>query len=189
MRKLAGFTLHWITLIIFGYAFLNKSLILIADWLSPILTGKIYSIFALFYLLIGDPIKYPNIFVIWALTSTISGILIRKRLGTILTAITTWFFVLSLLGILTLSLVVQAQNNIQFNENTDPFDIVPPLPEGLTITSLYEAPILGETLQFVLSTIEEGFEGLDPFNVLSRYANLFIFSIFSKPLIAAIMGL
>jgi hypothetical protein len=189
MRKLVGFVLHWITLIILGYAFLNESLVLVADWLSPILTGKIYSIFALIYLLIGDPIKFPNIFLIWGLTSIITGILIRKRIGTVITVITTWLFVISLLGLLTLSLVLQAQNNFILNENTNPFDIVPPLPEGLTITSLYEAPILGETLQFVSSIIEEGVEGLEPFNVISRYANLFMFSIISKPLIAAIFSL
>jgi hypothetical protein len=189
MKKLLGLTLQCVTLIALGYTFLNNSLVLIADWLSPILSGQIYSFFTLLFLIFGDPIKYPEIVAMWGLSSVIAGLLIRKRIGSILTVLSTWLFIVSLSGVLVFGLVTEAQKTIVFEENMDPFDVMPPFPEGLTATSLFEAPILGEIFHFSFDIMQEGVEDLDYTIVLTQVANLFIFSLVSKPIISMVFSL
>ncbi len=48
----------------------------------------------------------------------------------------TWIFIISLAGLLAFGLVSEASENIVMADGMDLFDVLPPLPNGLSITYL-----------------------------------------------------
>jgi hypothetical protein len=176
-------------LVTMGYLFLHSSLILIADWLSPILSGQVYSFFTLLYLVAADPLRYPDVLAVWAISSIITGVFIRKRVGSVLTILSTWILIVSLSAVLVIGMGMEAQENVILEENIDPFEVMPPFPDGLTVTTISEAPILGEIYQLATILMNEQIEELEPITMLKQFAGLFTFSIISKPLIAAVFSI
>jgi hypothetical protein len=189
MKKILGAIVQFTALVTMGYLFLHSSLILIADWLSPILSGQVYSFFTLLYLVAADPLRYPDVLAVWAISSIITGVFIRKRVGSVLTILSTWILIVSLSAVLVIGMGMEAQENVILEENIDPFEVMPPFPDGLTVTTISEAPILGEIYQLATSLMNEQIEELEPITMLKQFAGLFTFSIISKPLIAAVFSL
>lgn len=189
MKKILGAIVQLTGLVTMGYLFLHSSLILIADWLSPILSGQVYSFFTLLYLVAADPLRYPDVLAVWAISSIITGVFIRKRVGSVLTILSTWILIVSLSAVLVIGMGMEAHENVILEENIDPFEVMPPFPDGLTVTTISEAPILGEIYQLATSLMNEQIEELEPITMLKQFAGLFTFSIISKPLIAAVFSL
>ena len=189
MKKILGAIVQFTALVTMGYLFLHSSLVLIADWLSPILSGQVYSFFTLLYLVAADPLLYPDVLAVWAISSTITGVFIRKRVGSVLTILSTWILIVSLTAVLVIGMGIEAQENIIFEEGMDPFEVMPPFPDGLTVTTISEAPILGDIYQFATRLMNEQVEELEPITMLKQFAGLFTFSIISKPIIATVFSL
>ena len=78
MKKILGFGLQCAILITLGYSFLNSRLLLVADWLSPVLSSKVYSFLTLLFLVLGDPVQYPELLMIWGISAILMGIIMRK---------------------------------------------------------------------------------------------------------------
>ena len=189
MKKILGFIFQFTALVTLGYMFLNSSLLLVADWLSPILSGQIYSFFTLLFLVAADPLQYPEVLAVWTLSSVIVGVFNRKRVVSVLSVLSTWLLIVSLSLVLVFGMVMEAKENIVLEEGMDSFEVMPPFPDGLTITTISEAPILGETYRFATDLMNEQPEELELSTVLTQFVNLFTFSIISKPLISVAFSL
>jgi hypothetical protein len=115
--------------------------------------------------------------------------IIRKPLGSILSIISTWLFILSLTGVLGLGIITEANENLVAMENVDPFEVLPPLPPGLTITLLSETPVIGEFMEYMLNLLNTQPEMIEPSMILNQLGDLFTLNLVSKPVIAAFFSL
>jgi len=189
MKKILGFALQCMILITLGYSFLNSRLLLVADWLSPVLSNKVYSFFTLFFLVLGDPRHFPELIIIWGTSAILLGIIIRKPVASVISCISTWIFIISLTGVIAFGMVAEANNNIVFTDGMDLFEALPPFPPDLTIASLTETPIIGELIDFSLDMANSEPERLEPSLIIGQLGELYTVSLISKPVIASVFSL
>ena len=156
MRKTAAFFLSIFLVLALGYSTLHPAYTLIASWLGPVLGTSLLSMLTMIYLLMGDPVRFIGLGALWGVVSFLGGLIIRRRVGAVLTMLS----VLSFLGLLlltnTYSVVQTASTLMRGMEQENPLAVLPPLPTGLTIVHLFEAPIIGELIELALTAVQSG---------------------------------
>jgi hypothetical protein len=156
LRKTAAFILGVLLSFTIGYYVLHTAFWLIANWLGPVLGSSLLPTLILVFLILGEPLKFMGLVAIWGGASLLGGVIVRRRVGAVLTMVSV--FLISVLLLLTnaLGLALNMSALISESPPVDPLDLIPPLPSGLTIAQLYEAPIIGELMEYALGMMATG---------------------------------
>ncbi len=147
MRKTAAFFLGLFLVLTLGYATLHPAYVLMSDWLGPVLGSSLLSSFTLVYLILGDPLSFFMVAFIWGGVSILGGMIIRRRAGAVLTMLLVFVFLVPLLAANVFDMAQSFPGLMEGDGDENPFEMIPPLPEGLTFTQLYNAPIIGMVLE------------------------------------------
>ena len=147
MRKTAAFFLGLFLVLTLGYATLHPAYVLMSDWLGPVLGSSLLSSFTLVYLILGDPLSFFMVAFIWGGVSILGGMIIRRRAGAVLTMLLVFVFLVPLLVANVFDMAQSFPGLMEGDGDENPFEMIPPLPEGLTFTQLYNAPIIGMVLE------------------------------------------
>ena len=120
MRKIVAFGLGVFIAYTVGYMTLHPSFLMLNDWLGPVVGDGLLSALTIIYIILGSPLRFASLGVMWISVGLLGGILIRRRLGAVLT-------MLMVLFIFTPALLVSAAGiGLQFSEmdfeEENPFD-------------------------------------------------------------------
>lgn len=150
MRKTLAFIVGALAVLGLGPAALPPSLQAIGLWLSPVLGTELYTVFTVFHLLTGDPLRYAAVGLLWLGASFAGGLIVRRRLGAALTMLSVW---LLMVPVMALSLVGLALNVMGLMESHQGslLSLLPPIPPGMTVTGLLETPVVGDTISRVMA--------------------------------------
>ena len=164
MRKTIAFTVGVLTVLGVGPLILHPSLQAIGLWLSPVMGTEVYTALTVFHLMTSNPLTYVSVGLLWLGAAFVGGLLVRRRLGATLTMLSVW---LVMVPVLALSIFGLAMNVRALSEvhSGSLLSIVPPIPPGLTLTSLLETPTAGETLNQMISG---GVNNLSPDEVMAQ---------------------
>ncbi|HUS78049.1 MAG TPA: hypothetical protein VM050_05250 [Patescibacteria group bacterium] len=168
MRKTAAFALGVLLVLTLGYVVLHPSYMLVANWLGPVTGSSLLTVLTIIYLLMGDPLKFVALAVLWASVSFLGGLIVRRRVGAVLTMMLVFTFLLPVL----LANAYGAYLNVSElagMEQENPLELLPPLPSGLSIAQLAEAPIVGKVFETVLGMFQSG-EMADPYSMMTGLA-------------------
>ena len=189
MRKTVAFILGVALVFGLGLAFLPSSLQLIGLWLTPLLGTQFYVALSLAYLLMADPLMYPAVLFVWLVVAFIGGVIVRRRLGGVLTMLLVWLLVVPMLALSVFGVAMNVQQMMEDVEDEEALGLVPPIPEGLTLTQLLETPMLGDVFMDVLTMIGEGAEQEIGMDFIMGYAYRALSWMALKPLIVLVGAL
>jgi len=164
MRKTAAFLLGVVLVLGLGLALLHPMLQLIGIWLTPLLGTQFYVALSLAYMLLADPLTYPAVLFVWLAVAFIGGVIVRTRLGGVLTMLLVWLLVVPMLALSVFGVAMNVGQMMEEVEGEEALGLVPPIPGGMTLTRLLETPMLGEIALDLLDIVGEGGEqeiGLD----------------------------
>ncbi len=182
MRKLLAYPLCVLLAFTLGYLLLHPTLRMIADWLSPLLGSSFLTFIVSAYLTFGDPLTYREILLIWVLSGILCGVIIRRRIGGVSTAVGIYSTISAFMGLSLYNLIQRARELGLMGDGGDPFRVIPPLPRGLTIAHLMEAPIIGPLIER-LTPFMAG--GMPPMESMRELLSTLITNILTPILIAS----
>jgi len=191
LRKLAAFFLCSFLVLSLGYATLHGSLLLICDWLGPLLGSPLTSALTVLYLLLADPLEFISIAALWLGVAFLGGVIIRRRVGAALTMLLVFILLLPALGLSAFEILQRASSLGLEMSGGNPLDFLPPLPEGLTVATFFEAPIVGKALETVVEMIGEGPPEEMVFGLVMQVVQPLLLDLALKPviiLVAALLG-
>lgn len=189
MRKTAAFFLGMFLAFMLGYATLHPSLLVLTDWLGPIMGKPLLTALTVVYLLFGDPLQFPALAALWTGIALLGGMIIRRRVGAVLTIVLVFLLFLPALAVSVYGVFERLSETGVLTAGGNPLEALPPLPSGLTIATLFEAPIIGKALDFAIDLLTEGPpEGIG-INVVMPILSPFIIDFAMKPVIIAIAAL
>ena len=189
MRKTAAFILGVALVLGLGLALLHPSLQLVGIWLTPLLGTQFYVALSLAYLLLADPLRYPAVLFVWLVVAFIGGLIVRRRLGGVLTMLLVWLLVVPMLALSVFGVAMNVQQIMEDVEGEEAMGLVPPIPEGMTFTRLLETPMLGDVAMEVLNMIGEGPEQEIGMDFIMGYAYRALGWVALKPLIVLVGAL
>ncbi|HDI52941.1 MAG TPA: hypothetical protein ENF89_02185, partial [Candidatus Bathyarchaeota archaeon] len=160
MRKLLAYPLCVLLAFTLGYLLLHPALRMIADWLTPLLGSSFFTLIVSAYLTLGDPLAYRELLLIWVLTGILCGVIIRRRLGGISTAIGIYSTISAFMG-LSLYNIIQRARDLSLMGGGELLTAIPPLPRGLTIAHLMEAPIIGPLIERITPLMAGGMPSME----------------------------
>ncbi|MCD6263736.1 hypothetical protein J7L60_04950, partial [Candidatus Bathyarchaeota archaeon] len=156
MRKLVAILLGLFISFTLGYAFLNPVLRAIADWLGPLFGPQLLTLLSTLYLLFSDPLAYPLTAIVWFGVSLLGGIIIRRRVGAPLAMMTVFSLFLPLMALSALGILQRAEEIGLMGSPENLLATLPPIPQGLSLIDLFNAPIVGRLIQRVLEAAQSG---------------------------------
>ena len=174
-----------------GYATLHPAYVLMSDWLGPVLGSSLLSAFTLVYLLLGDPLSFFMVAFIWGGVSILGGMIIRRRAGAVLTMLLLFVFLVPLLATNVFDMAQSFPGLMGGDGDENPFEMIPPLPEGLSFAQLYEAPVIGMVLEEVIeiSSSFGGGEMPDPMGIALRMGWTLALGVAAKLLIIVVTAI
>ncbi len=149
MRKIAAYLFGVFLLLMLGSVLLHPSLLIVGDWLGPILGNSVYEALTLTFLLLGDPLKFVSLLVIWVSVALVCGAVVRRRLGAVLIALLVWLTLLPITAAVVFD-IAQKMPNLVGGGGGGPLGGLPPIPSGLTLTQIFDAPIVGKVFEDVI---------------------------------------
>jgi len=181
LRKIGAYLLGVFLLLLLGAVLLHPSLLAIADWLGPVIGSSVYGGMTMAFLMIGDPIGYPIILVIWLLVALVVGGIIRRRLGAVLVGLFIWLTMIPISASLVFVIAQRIQESSQ--SMTGPLAGLPPIPSELNLATIFNAPIIGDVAKKALLAMSSEAGGQ---RLVEEILSSFIVGIFSKPLIMVV---
>lgn len=139
-----------------GFAVVHPTFLFVADWLGPTLGSSLLNVLTIVYIILGDPMKFTVLLALWGGVAFLAGVIIRRRVGSIVTVLLVLVVLLAMLGINLLDVGFTVSRIFESFEGSNLLDALPPLPEGLTFVDLYEAPIVGDLAEKVLGAMQGG---------------------------------
>jgi len=189
LRKIASLLLGLFLAFTLGYLLLHPSFLLIADWLSPVLGTHLYALLTAVYLLLGDPIGFAPLTAIWGGVSFLGGVIIRRRVGAALTTLLVFLLFIPVLAVSVFG-VYQAMAEIGFaGGGANPLEALPPLPRGLSIAHVFEAPVLGRVIETFLGTVQGGPPPGQGIDILMALFGPILMDLALKPVIIIVAAL
>jgi hypothetical protein len=187
MRKLIAFPVCMFLLLILGFAFLHPTFILLANWLGPLMGNSMLTALTMIYILLGDPLRYATIFVLWGSVALLCGTIIRRRIGATLTIlliflISGFILAVSIYDIFTFVL------EMDYLFDSNPLEALPPLPKGLTFAQLYEAPVIGSLIKSAVEITQTG-PLSNPMQIVTSMVTPILVSLGTKLVIVIIAAL
>jgi len=159
------------------------------DWLGPIIGKPLLTALTLVYLLFGDPIQFPVIAAVWAGVALLGGLIIRKRVGAIITMIIVFLLFLPVLAVSIYGVFDKLSETGILTTGRNPLEVLPPLPSGFTIATLFEAPIIGKVLEAAIDLLTGGPPESLGLNIVMPLLTPFIIDFAMKPVIINITAL
>jgi hypothetical protein len=158
MRKFLALAVCWILAFSAGYMILPSSATGLINWLSPVFGTSLHVTLSTLFLLFGDPLVYTSLALAWGIVGFVGGFIIRKRLGSVLTMPTIYggqSLVFSLAGFRLFQVVsaMELPSSLQ-----DAMTFLPPVPEGTTLATILEAPIIGDIFSNLDLTALQSFD-------------------------------
>ncbi len=163
----------------------HPTFLFVADWLVPTLGSSLLNALTIVYILLGDPLQFTALLALWGGAAFLAGVLIRRRVGSIVTILLVLVSLIAILGINLIDVGFTASQMFENFQGPNPFEVLPPLPEGLTFAELYEAPIVGEVAERVLGAMQSGGPE-NPMSIVIEIASSLAVGVFIK--IAAMIG-
>ncbi len=157
MRKIGAYVLGVFLLLLLGAALIHPSLLVVADWLSPTFGSGVYGVVTMAFLMLGDPVDYPSVLFVWVFVALVVGVVVRRRLGALLVSLLVWLTMLPITASVVFSFAEKAPGVLGNAEGL--LGGLPPLPSGMTITSIFEAPIAGEIIKGALAAFSGDVSG------------------------------
>jgi len=154
LRKIAAFVLCTLLVLTLGFMLIHPAFLMLANWLGPALGTSLLTALSMLYLLLGDPLKFAALTALWGGVALLGGIIIRRRVGAVLTMLLIFAM---LMPVLAASVYDTAMIVIDLTETMgegNPMDFLPPLPTGLTLANLYEAPIIGSLMESAIGMFQ-----------------------------------
>ncbi len=189
MRKTVALFIGVFLVFALGYATLHPSFLLLADWLCPVVGEPLLTVLTIVYLLFGDTLQFTALAALWAGVALLGGLIIRRRVGAVITMMLVFLLFLPALAVSAYGVFERLSEAGILMGGGNPFEALPPLPSGLTIATLFEAPIIGEALDAVIDLLmgssPEGF-GI---SVLMPILTPLIIDFAMKPVIIAVAAI
>jgi hypothetical protein len=179
LRKIAAYLLCILIVLTLGFFSIHPTLIYISDWLGPLFGSSLFYSLSFFYLLLGNPFRFATLLAIWGGSAFIGGVLIRRRLGAVLMVFLVMVTVLVLMGINLIDVGFTVSQVFEDVQISNPLDVLPPLPDGLTITEIYQAPIIGDIAERILKTFQGGVPE-NPLSIVMEIATGLILGVLIK---------
>lgn len=146
MGKLASYVLGVTSVLVLSYYVLSRDYSSLIGWLGPVFGSNMIFPLSFAYILLGNPIKWPLLFLVWVLIGVIVGIVARKGSRAIGSAVAIYF---TIWMFLIVSAVVLISGIV-----TGPFSTsaatLPPLPSGTSVDAILREPLLQELLAIIL---------------------------------------
>ena len=117
---------------------IHPSFMSVADWLVPTLGSSLLNALAILYILLGNPLQFTALLVLWGGAAFLAGVLIRRRLGSVATILLVLVSLLVILGINLIDVGLTVSQIFEKFQGSNPLEALPPLPTGLTFADLYE---------------------------------------------------
>jgi len=156
LRKTVAYFLGVLLAFTLGYVLLDPALLIIADWLGPMFGSSLLTLLATAFLLLGDPLRFAALSALWGGVAFLGGLIIRRRVGAILTMISVFLFFVPILAASIFNIVQTVSELLAAGGVQDPFTLLPPLPRGLSLATLMEAPIIGRVFEQLMGFMETG---------------------------------
>jgi len=192
MRKTLAFFVSLFSLYVFGLATLHPIYRTLADWLGPVMGSHIYTFFTFIYLLLADPRRYPMVALVWIFLGILIGVISGKKLGAAITALLVWITTLLLLASSMAGAYLRLEATGVFTEEAANIAaIMPVVPEGITLNTLLQAPILNDLVRRLIDLAPRITSIDDPTAIMRDAARPYLFYAASKPVIlitCAIIG-
>lgn len=168
-----------------GFAVVHPTFLFVADWLGPTLGSSLLNVLTIVYIILGDPLRFTVLLALWGGVAFLAGVIIRRRVGSIVTVLLVLVVLLAMLGINLLDVGFTVSRIFESFEGSNPLDALPPLPEGLTFVDLYEAPIVGDLAEKVLGAMQGG-RPENPMSIVYGIVSSLVVGVFIK--IAVMIG-
>jgi hypothetical protein len=84
LRKIVAFILGFSLVFTLGYITQTPSYLLVADWIGPVVGSSIMTALTVIYILLGDPLKYIGLALIWTFTAFLVDLIVSKIVGAVL---------------------------------------------------------------------------------------------------------
>lgn len=168
-----------------GFAVVHPTFLFVADWLGPTLGSSLLNVLTIVYIILGDPLRFTVLLALWGGVAFLAGVIIRRRVGSIVTVLLVLVVLLAMLGINLLNVGFTVSQIFESFEGSNPLDALPPLPEGLTFVDLYEAPIVGDLAEKVLGAMQGG-RPENPMSIVYGIVSSLVVGVFIK--IAVMIG-
>ena len=159
MRKIVAFLLCSTIAFTTSFSAVPESFNLIIGWLSPVFGTSLRVLFSMLFILLGDPLKYTAIAVLWATVGLLCGLIVRRKIGSILSAWLVYGSMFLVLGVAALRLFEVAVEVGITERPENMLALLPPFPPGFSLPTLLGAPIIGE--------VYAGLQGLPPTSLSS----------------------
>jgi hypothetical protein len=156
LRKIAAFVVCTFLVLTLSFAFIHPAFLLLANWLGPVLGASLLTSLSMIYLLLGDPLKFMALVALWGGVAFLCGVIIRRRVGAVLTMLLVFLLLIPILASSVYDLAMTTSDLVEAMSGGNPMDVLPPLPSGLTLAHLYEAPIIGRLMESALGMFQMG---------------------------------
>jgi hypothetical protein len=156
LRKIAAFIVCTLAVLTVGFAVVHPSFLFVADWLVPILGSSLLNALTIVFILLGDPLQFTVLLALWGGAAFLAGVLIRRRVGSIVTILFVLVTLIAIMGINLIDVGLTASQIFENFQGSNLLEVLPPLHEGLTFVDLYEAPIVGEVAERALGVLQSG---------------------------------
>lgn len=144
MRKILALVVCWLLAFSLGFTILPTGFGAIVNWLGPVFGTSLHLILSTIFILLADPLKYTTLAIVWAVVGFTGGLIIRKRVGSVLTMLTIYpaqSLVVALAGF-RIYQIANAMGILSAPANA--LALLPPVPEGATLGTILNAPVVGD---------------------------------------------
>jgi hypothetical protein len=149
MRKIVAFILCALLTFGFGLSITPTSFNLIISWLGPVFGTSLHVFLSMVFILLGNPLKFTSLIFLWVSVGFICGLIVRRWRGSLSSAWLIFSFVFLVIFIAFLRMIEIAINLPIFAEPEKILTILPPLPLGISLGMVLEAPIINDIYSVV----------------------------------------
>jgi len=144
MRKLVAIIVCWLLAFSIGYTILPTGFSAVINWLGPVFGTSIHLIFSTLFVLLADPLKYTSLAIAWAIVGFIGGLIIRKRISSVLTMLSVYSAqaIVIVLGGFRIYQTISSLGILTSPQNA--LALLPPVPEGSSLGTILSAPVIGD---------------------------------------------
>lgn len=183
MRKTAAFLICLSTVLWLGLLILHPSIQQIVLWMSPSLGAELYTAATVFYLLAVNPLTYAAVGLLWLVVAFLGGLIVRRRVGAVLTMLMVWLMLVPVLAVSLFGLAMNAQTLVENMQGGSPLSVIPPIPPGMTVTGLLETPIVGEVVNRMVSGGLENLNSEQAMDIVAETAYSMGVAVLLRPLL------
>ncbi len=105
----------------------------------------------------GGPSWHPILLFIWLFVALLIGCIVRRRLGAVGVVMLVWLTMLPIMASTVFAIAENVPNVVQGADG--PMGWLPPLPSGMTLTRIFEAPIVGKIVKVALEALNGNWIG------------------------------